>query len=129
MSYTTDRFAIRTVKGGAVIIGGKVFRPREWYQERDGCLRRSANRLYNDVPYRGELDGMRLVFGRYRDHSEDGFAEFVQLWGSVRNFTHHDDWPGPNCIDGVFQWDSWCTEEKWQKLKKMYLEYTDVEAD
>ena len=114
MSYTTGRFAVRTVKKGAVTIGGKTFRPAEWYQERDGCLRHDERPAYNDLPYRGELDGMRLAFGRYQGYEGEALG-FVSLWGSsARFFGVEDDWPGPNCVDDVLRWDWWYTEDEWQ---------------
>lgn len=124
MGYTTNRFAIRTVKDGAITIGGKTFRPREWYQERDGCLRQDARPTYNDLPYRGELDGKRLAFGRFPSYEAEGeFTEYVWLWGSAtRFFEHEEDWPGPNCIDGVFRWDWWYTEAEWQSYKALAAE-------
>jgi len=123
MSYTTNRFAIRTVKEGTITIGGKVFRPREWYQERDGCLRKGDQPKYHDLPYQGELDGMRLAFGRYKSYETEGeYEQFVSLWGTEDYFfrTDGNGWPGPNCIGNVFHWDWWYTEDEWQAHKHVY---------
>ena len=98
----SKRFALRTVHAGAVRINGKTFRPRD----------ESAT---NGLPYADQLEGMRLAFGLYPGAFPA--REMVSLWGTETAYccqhdhdadgTEHCDWPGPNCIDGVFQWNWW----------------------
>jgi hypothetical protein len=114
-------FAIRTVKQGTVKISGQIMRPREYYMERDGwpCT----------MPYRGQLDGMRLAFGRYWIGQE--YEHFASLWGSEEMYhSPHKDvgWPGPNCIGGVFYWDWWYTEDKWQKTQEIWVRCSALSA-
>jgi len=117
MSYTTANFALRTVTDGRVKICHRIYRPVEFYRERDNMLRP------DDLAYRGQLDGMRLAFGRYWGHDvyhhfAEDYAHFVSLWGTARRYgaAYGDDvdWPGPNCINGTFQWVWWYTEEEWR---------------
>lgn len=94
------RFALRTIRDGAVRIRGVVFRP--------------------DEAYDGRFDGQRWLFGLYwgpPNHSyygPDGFCrDFVSLWGTEAMAKAKSDaeyealWPGPNCIDGTFRWEWW----------------------
>jgi hypothetical protein len=95
------RFAVRTIRNGEVRIGGKVFRPGD----------------KGDRPYDGRLDGLRMAFGQYPGFTFSDGLKRVSLWGTERAYRcRHDhdadgtewcDWPGPNCIDGTFYWDSW----------------------
>lgn len=87
------RYVVRTVKNGAVRIGGKVFRPRDWHME-----------------YDGRLEGERLAFGRYEEYSEGGpvWAEFVSLLST-------EDGREPPIINGAYYWMFWYTDAEWQK--------------
>ncbi len=67
MSYTTTRFAIRTVRDGAVKICGV----RYHVDTQQG-------------KYCGELNGKRYAFGRY--WQVDKYLPLVFLWGSEREF-------------------------------------------
>lgn len=100
------RFALRTIRNGAVRINGVVFRP-------DGCHR----------AYDGRLDGQRWLFGlywgppNYQKYDSDGWCHaFVSLWGTeaaaqaVTEAEMSAAWPGPNCIDGEFAWEWWMAE-------------------
>lgn len=90
------RFALRTIRNGAVTIYGRVYKP-----ERDAT----------------RFDGMRAAFGLYygppclQGYDEDGLQTgFVSLWGSEKAYKSDDpevDWPGPFCEDGVFKWEWW----------------------
>ncbi len=106
MSYTTKRFAIRTVINGSVTIGGKVFTPdKQWLE------------------YDGRLDGMRLGFGRY-DDCKGGFENFVSLWGTERAFHSNDpdiDQPGPAFINRKGSWFWWSTEEEHATSLQRYV--------
>lgn len=88
MSYTTKRFAIRTIRDGRVVICGKTYR---------------ANNEY--LKYDGRLDGMRYAFGRYGDE-----CKFVSLWGTEANYLESDPskWtPGPEEVVGHLPWMVW----------------------
>lgn len=100
------RFAVRTIKHGSVRIRGMVFRPDERHRA-----------------YDGRLDGQRWLFGlywgprNYDRYDAEGFASFVYLWGTeaaARATTEEEmarEWPGPNCIDGTFNWEWWNAEK------------------
>lgn len=99
MSWGNRNHALRTVKGGAVKIRGRIFRPKT-----GGSLR----------PYAGELDGQRFAFSLYY-LGKEWRPEFVALWGSEASYRWNGegddpDWPGANCIDGVFHWGWWESE-------------------
>lgn len=83
-----SKFVVRTVRNGQVVIGKKIYRPRSDYKA-----------------YDGRLDGLRMIFGRYRaPWLPDGYEPFVSLWGTEAD---HSPWPGPACVDGIFPWDFW----------------------
>jgi hypothetical protein len=97
------RFALRTIRNGAVTIRGVVFRPDEHH-----------------LAYDGRLDNQRFAFGLYwgpenfNNYGADGWNRVVVcLWGSEAAYRATSDeehaalWPGPNCIDGVFAWEWW----------------------
>lgn len=87
------RFAIRTVKNGAVRIGGKVFRVNEHHKK-----------------YDGRLDGLRFVFGIYQDYkdNEPFWCNFVSLWGTEQAYKSPEEYkPGPECIDDSYPWEWW----------------------
>jgi hypothetical protein len=95
------RFALRTIRGGRVRINGVTFAPNEHHR-----------------PYDGRLDNLRMVFGLYYGppgyqayRESDGWnVSFVCLWGTEAAYRSPDDdtdWPGPHCIDNVFQWEWW----------------------
>lgn len=117
MSLTTDHWAERTVKDGAVVICGKVFRPTEYYQVRDG--------LPCNYPYDGRLEGMRLLFGRYIGYEGNVpcHENFVYMWGD-RNADN-----GNVSIqeDGCLPWLFWITEDQWQKDKPAYETFEKTE--
>ena len=97
------RFALRTIKDGAVKIRGLVFRPEQRHRA-----------------YDGRLDGKRYLFGlywgppNYDRYGPDGWLRaFVSLWGSEEAARAQTDeemaamWPGPECVDGAFVWEVW----------------------
>ncbi len=70
--------------------------------------------------YDGRLDGQRWAFGlywgppNYDRYGPDGWCRaFVCLWGTEAAARARNDaemkaeWPGPNCINGTFQWEWW----------------------
>ncbi len=83
------RFAIRTVKNGAVKINGRTYLPKR-------------------PAYDGSLDGHRFAFGLYR-----GRPDIASLWGTEAAYRAEGDeyeriWAtGPHCVDGVFLWEWW----------------------
>jgi len=97
-------FVIRTIRNGQVKINGQIFRPEEMW-----------------MPYDGRLDGMRYVFSLY--WRGDEMLPFVSLWGTEAAYHATTDeelnehWPGPECIDGYFQWEWWHTAEGLEKLQ------------
>lgn len=77
----------------------------------------------HELPYDGRLDGQRWVFALY-DHPWCDGRKRAEMWGTPRakacvGHPSDDapggedfcDWPGPNCIDGWFQWSIWVEEE------------------
>jgi len=86
------RFAVRTVRHGRVKIGQAWFVPQEYHQ-----------------PYRGELDGRRYAFGRYREFVNHGaYLPFVSLWGTERAFVAgEDDRSDPYIVNGTMPWMFW----------------------
>lgn len=98
MSWSKIRkWAVRTIKNGEVRISGVTYRPEAIH-----------------MPYDGRLDGLRMAFGRYwvgqHEMTLRNGLRFVSLWGTDLAFRSPDpdtDWPGPNCVDGVFPWDWW----------------------
>ena len=96
----------RTIRDGCVTIYGRTYRPAE----------RSHP---TSIPYTGQLDGQRWYFGLYwGPYSVAGtrLASFVSLWGTEAAAKAKDEaamkehWPGPNCINGYFQWEWWNAE-------------------
>lgn len=86
-----SEFAIRKIRNGRVRIKGKWFYPRE-----------------DSRKYKGELDGSKFAFGLY--WGGHCFLDFICLWGTEKAYHSDDpsvDWPGPNYIDGFFQWAWW----------------------
>lgn len=85
------RFAIRTVKGGAVRIGGRDYRPH--------CEPGEA--------YDGRFEGHRLAFGLYPRQPD---FHSVSLWGTERDY-YDNDMPDfgkpPVCVDHVFEFEWW----------------------
>lgn len=80
------------------------------------------------MPYDGRLDGMHFVFGLYENRGETydpprDYLPFAALWGTASAYYDESDpdfskedcacstckfiWPGPQCVDGHFVWDSW----------------------
>lgn len=98
-----SRFAIRTIRDGRIRLYGRDWAPKD---PRDGSR-----------PYKGELDGRRMAFGRYNKHTEEGgYEDFVFLWGTEHAYfcdardeecDNPECWPGPHCIDGTFHWLWW----------------------
>lgn len=89
-SYARPRFALRTIRGGAARIHGHTFRPDERH-----------------MAYDGRLDGQRYAFGLYYDPDGE-MLDFVSLWGTEGFYRDPDgEWPGPECIDGHFNWAWW----------------------
>ena len=80
-------FVERTIKHGAVRIGGLIFRPSERH-----------------LAYDGRLDDMRYMFGRYP--TQDEWRPFVCLWG-LRESTALE---GPHVVNGTLPWYWWHTE-------------------
>lgn len=89
---TSKRWIARRVRRGAVVIGGRVFRPA-----RDG------------VPYAGHLDGHRCLFRRGVGLDEKS-TTIVTLWGvwDSDEREYFDD-RGPHCVDGRFPFVVWYT--------------------
>ena len=86
---------LRKIRHGRVKIGHKWFRPSEKWME-----------------YDGRLDGMVYGFGRYRD--ENGYTDYVCLWGPEQNYREPDTdkWiPDPQVVDGWLPWSWWNEEE------------------
>lgn len=94
---------MRTIRNGRVRIRGVLFRPDEHHRA-----------------YDGRLDGQRWLFGlywgpkNYDRYGPDGWCcAFVSLWGTEAAALARTDedmqreWPGPNCIDGTFNWEWW----------------------
>ena len=121
-SYTSKNFAVRKVRDGRVKVCGNWYAPRTGEVPLDVTLKRvrklkadKANMNLNDYHpvYEGQLDGMRLAFGRYWIGEQE--QHYLSLWGSEKAFNcddtdvsdEADDWPGPNCFEGVFFWDWW----------------------
>ena len=48
---------------------------------------------------------------------------FVSLWGTEAAYHATTDeelnehWPGPECIDGYFNWEWWYTDKELEKLR------------
>ena len=91
-------FVIRTIRDGAVKINGFTYQP----------LNLSG---YGRITYDGRLDGMRYAFGLY--WVGDKQEPYVFLWGTERAYRSElkDDWPGPHCVGGYFQWDFWYRQQ------------------
>ena len=97
--------AFRTIHNGRVRILGRTYVPQTHHR-----------------PYNGELDGQRWLFGlywgppNYDRYDARGLASFVSLWGTeaAAKAKTEDEmkahWPGPNCIDGHFNWEWWNVE-------------------
>ena len=90
-----NRQVIRTVKNGSVRIYGKDYQP-------DG----------QHMPYDGRLEGVRLVFGRYKIAFV--YEPFVSLWGTeemkkTRNLSVSD---APYCVNGNLPWVWWRDDGK-----------------
>jgi hypothetical protein len=89
------RFVIRKIRTGRAKILGRWYYPSEIHLE-----------------YDGRLDEMRYAFSLYYD-TEGNLEDFVGLWGTERAFRNPDeDWPGPECFDGYFNWYWWHTKDK-----------------
>jgi hypothetical protein len=87
------RSVIRTIRNGRVKINGIYYSPED-----------SVHPTF--VPYTGQLDGKRFVFGLYQ--YGDSPLPFVFMWGSEKEYMNPgSDWPGCNCMDGYFQWQWW----------------------
>ncbi len=128
MSYTSKRFAVRTIKDGRVTIGGVTFAPKQEHarglftQQGEAWVLNGFVSKSVPVPYTGQLDGQRWAFGRYDKPGGEGFEPYVSLWGSAKAFAFQGDvdtasddehdWPGANCIDGVFHWEWWDAVEE-----------------
>lgn len=97
---TRRRFALRTVKDGAVVIDGTTFKPSEAHKD-----------------YDGRLDGLRMAFGRY--WTPYGQPEPFVCLGTEAAYKgiNHPGWPDchseckaePHCIDGYYVWQWWGT--------------------
>lgn len=99
----------RTIRDGRVRIYGRTYVPTERTHP-------------TSIPYTGQLDGQRWYFGlywgppNYDRYDARGLASFVSLWGTeaAAMAKTGDDikahWPGPNCINGYFQWEWWHVE-------------------
>lgn len=87
---------IRTVRDGAVLIGGVRYRPEGQYRR-----------------YDGRLDGLRFLFGRYpAPWKPAGYEPFVSLCVGEAEFRAADPGagPGPEVVDGVLPWSFWYAE-------------------
>lgn len=94
------RFAIRTIKNGRVKINGTWFYPDTRY-----------------LQYDGRLDGKRYAFGLYWLNSKTIMADYVNLWGTEEAYKNIDSWPGPECVDGYFNWQFWYSDKfKWLSM-------------
>lgn len=89
--------------------GGRVKFAGHWY--RVAPTQRHALASYaSDPPYDGRLDGKRAVFYSYGP-SAPALLDSIFLH-SFPNPEAEDgiEWPGPNCVDGVFRWEHWRQE-------------------
>ena len=94
-----SKWVVRTIRDGAVVISGDVFRVEQQH-----------------MAYDGRLDGKRYLFARY--NTSEGWEPFVFLWGSeaywkaTRGMTGEEpEFPDssaePECIDGTLPWCWW----------------------
>lgn len=70
----------------------------------------SRYRVVEDVPYDGRLDGRRALFYEYSNSEHWPNLRdrvFLHSFPDPSNEEHGMDWPGPNCIDGYFHWETW----------------------
>jgi hypothetical protein len=93
MSKRMQKWVTRTIKNGAVKIGGVTFRPFS---------------LEGEMPYDGRWEGRQARFARY--WTEDWYQLHVWLQG----FADEDPevWPGDTCVDGVFLWSDWMADKE-----------------
>lgn len=99
-------WAVRTVKAGAVKVGGQHYYPDPLF-----------------MIYDGRLDGQRFIFGRYRDG--DGYLPLLYLWGTEEaSRSIQDDakslafWnTGPHIVEGASPWCWWRTEAELLRRK------------
>lgn len=94
-----NKWVMRTVRNGKVKVGGKFYEPRDPH-----------------VPYNGELEGLRFMFGRYFVGNK--VEPFISLWGTEALAILDDpetvEWDNemakqPNIIDGIIHWQWWRT--------------------
>lgn len=82
----------RTVRNGAVRIGGLTYRPSEQHR-----------------PYDGRLDGLRYAFGVYQ--GQPGFVSLHSVAGSTNSDDDNAVMEGPHCVDGYYPWLWWHAQE------------------
>ncbi len=78
----------RTIRNGAVRIGGRIYRPSEQH-----------------MPYDGRLDGLRYAFGVYP--YREGVVSLHSVAGSVNSEDDNVVLEGPHCVDGYYPWLWW----------------------
>lgn len=82
----------RTVRNGAVKIGGRTYRPVEHH-----------------MPYDGRLDGVRFAFGVYPYMPRS--VSLHSVAGSIPSEDDNAVMEGPHCIDGAYPWMWWDAQE------------------
>ena len=89
-------WATRTIRDGKVRIEGRSYAPDGRYKE-----------------YDGRLDGLRYLFGIYRNDTRGAALDFVHLWGPAEyakldpDSLEAEEYPRPEIVDGHFPWDFW----------------------
>ncbi len=100
------RWGERTVKNGRIQWLGQSYEPDDLgasHTVKEASILPLGERARVHVKYDDRLEGQRLLFFTYGHASQFSsfIASHVFLWGK------RDEWPGPNCVDGVFRWEAW----------------------